>query len=572
MMETRANYILIGIFTLLSILGTLAFFIWLASVQINKQYQTYGILFENVSGLDTSGDVLFNGISVGKVVGLKIADEDPSKVFATIEIEGDVPVRSDTVAQLQSQGVTGVAYISLSGGTPTAPPLVANADGWRMIPSRRSTVQTLVEDAPDILIEAKKLLVQFQNLAGPENQEHVTNILRNIDTSSDRLDEALSDFSKISGTVRDATDQITRFTDRLDSIGAAVTTTLEQADSTLEAATVTFGTADKALTSSVAAIDSAKETFDQAKALLSQQVPEILALVSQASAQANEAIADVQHRTGTTLDGFAQTAELLNARLIELETALEGANTAFTAVTEASDSFDHLVDGDGTLLVAEARVVLADAKTAIDAINAVVANDVPAITADIRSGVATANQAIEDVAAQLTGFTGRLDPMADDVQAALLSAKTLFNQAQGSLTRLDTTLVAADGALGSAQTTFDAATEVLDTDLEPMMTDIRAAADEISRAVTDVTRDMPAITSELRALIARSDAVVQQIQNAVANSTPGIGDFANKGLPELTKLATEARILIDTLGSLTRRIERDPARFILDGRVPEYRR
>ncbi|WP_339759668.1 MlaD family protein [uncultured Sulfitobacter sp.] len=571
-METRANYILIGVFTLLSILGTLAFFIWLASVQINKQYQTYGILFENVSGLDASGDVSFNGISVGKVVGLEIAEQDPSKVFTTIEIEASVPIRSDTVAQLQSQGVTGVSYISLSGGTPTAPPLVANADGWMMIPSRRSTVQTLVEDAPDILVEAKKLLEQFQALAGPENQEHVTNILRNIDTSSGRLDEALSDFSEITGTVRDATDQITQFTSRLDTIGAAVTTTLEQADSTFEAATVAFGTADNALTDSLGAIDSVKGTFDQAKTILTQQVPDILVQVSEATARANAAIVDVQQRTDTTLDGFTQTAALLNARLVELETTLAGANTAFAAVTDASDSFDHLVDGDGTLLVAEARTVLADAKTAIDGINAVILNDVPAITADIRSGVATANQAIADVAAHLTDFTGRLDPMADDVQLAVQSATTLFTQAQVSLTALETTLGVANSALGSAQTTFEAATVVLDTDLAPMMTDIRTASDQITRAVTEVTADIPAITSELRALIARSDAVVRQIQTAVANSTPGIGDFANTGLPEFTRLATEARTLIDTLGSLTRRIERDPARFILDGRVPEYRR
>ena len=60
-METRANYILIGLFTLLAILGTLGFFIWLASIQIDRQYATYGILFDDVSGLDASGDVLFNG-------------------------------------------------------------------------------------------------------------------------------------------------------------------------------------------------------------------------------------------------------------------------------------------------------------------------------------------------------------------------------------------------------------------------------------------------------------------------------------------------------------------------------
>ena len=571
-METRANYILIGVFTLFAILGTLGFFIWLASVQINKQYQTYGILFEDVSGLDPSGDVLFNGISVGRVIGLRIADQDPSKVFTAIEIEAETPVRSDTVAQLQSQGVTGVAYISLSGGTPAAPPLVANEDGWIIIPSRRSTMQTLVQDAPDLLVEATKLLEQFQTLTSPENQAYVTNILRNLDASSARLDEALSDFSDITGTVRDATAQITLFTDRLDTIGASVATTLEQADGTLAAATSAFETADTALSRSVDAIDTVEGAFDQAKLILSEQVPQILTQVSETASLTNAAIADLQARSGATLDGFTQTSDLLIARLTELEETLNGANTAFVAVTEASDSFDELVDGEGTLLVAEARVVLSDAKAAIATIEAVVLNDVPAIMTDIRTGIATASKAVDDVTANLTGLTDRFDPMAEEAQQAIASANALFTKAQSSLSTLDTTLEVAEGALGSAQTTFDAATTVLDTDLGPMMTDIRNASDQISQAIADVTKDMPAITTELRALIARSDAVAKQIQGAVAQSTPGIGDFASRGLPELTRLATEARTLVNTLGDLVRRIERDPARFLLDGRVPEYRR
>tara|TARA_R110002094_G_scaffold5874_2_gene14828 strand:- start:1998 stop:3713 length:1716 start_codon:yes stop_codon:yes gene_type:complete len=571
-METRANYILIGVFTLFAILGTLGFFIWLASVQINKQYQTYGILFEDVSGLDPSGDVLFNGISVGRVIGLRIADQDPSKVFTAIEIEAETPVRSDTVAQLQSQGVTGVAYISLSGGTPAASPLVANEDGWIIIPSRRSTMQTLVQDAPDLLVEATKLLEQFQALTSPENQAYVTNILRNLDASSARLDEALSDFSDITGTVRDATAQITLFTDRLDTIGASVATTLEQADGTLAAATSAFETADTALSRSVDAIDTVEGAFDQAKLILSEQVPQILTQVSETASLTNAAIADLQARSGATLDGFTQTSDLLIARLTELEETLNGANTAFVAVTEASDSFDQLVDGEGTLLVAEARVVLSDAKAAIATIEAVVLNDVPAIMTDIRTGIATASKAVDDVTANLTGLTDRFDPMAEEAQQAIASANALFTKAQSSLSTLDTTLEVAEGALGSAQTTFDAATTVLDTDLGPMMTDIRNASDQISQAIADVTKDMPAITTELRALIARSDAVAKQIQGAVAQSTPGIGDFASRGLPELTRLATEARTLVNTLGDLVRRIERDPARFLLDGRVPEYRR
>ncbi|MBD3665430.1 MlaD family protein [Sulfitobacter aestuariivivens] len=571
-METRGNYILIGVFTLCAIVGTLAFFIWLASVQVNKQYQTYGILFEDVSGLDPSGDVVFNGISVGRVIGLQIASQDPSKVFTTIEIEADTPVRSDTIAQLQSQGVTGVAYISLSGGTPAAPPLSADADGWLLIPSKRSTVQTIVQDAPDLLHEATRLLEQFQALTGPENQAYVTNILRNLDASSNNLDQALKDFSQITGTVRDATAQITDFTARLDAIGASVTTTLEQANETLSAATGAFETADTALTGSVEAIDSVEATFDRARQILNDQVPHILAQVSEISAQTNAAIVDLQTRSAVTLDDFTDTSNLLNARLVELEKTLQEASTAFLAVTDASNSFDLLVDGDGSLLVAEARAVLGDAKSAIETIDTIVLDQVPPIMTDIRAGVTTAGEAIDDVAANLTRLTDQFDPLASEAQGAIASANALFTKAQGSLTALEKTLDVAEGTLASAQTTFDAASTVLDTDFAPMMTDIRTASDEISRAITEVTKDMPAITSELRALIARSDTVARQIQTAVANSAPGLNDFASKGLPEFTRLAAEARTLVDILGNLVRRIERDPARFLLDGRVPDYRR
>ena len=372
--------------------------------------------------------------------------------------------------------------------------------------------------------------------------------------------------------MREATAQITDFTDRLDTIGASVTTTLDQVNEALATATGAFETADAALAGSVSAIDSVEGTFDQARQILSTQVPDILAQISEAATQTNAAIADLKTHSGATLDGFSDTARLLNARLAELEKSLQEDNTAFLAGTEASDSFDVLVDGDGTLLVSEARAAIADAKDDIATIDTVVLDQVPAIMTDIRAGIVTAGQAVDDVAANLTDLTARFDPMAVEAQEAIASANALFTKAQGSFVALEQTLDVTESALGSAQTTFDAASSVLDADLAPMKTDIRKASDEISQAITDVANDMPAITSDLRTLIARSDTVARQIQTAVVNSTPGINDFANKGLPELTRLASEARTLVNTLGNLVRRIERDPARFLLDGRVPEYRR
>ena len=571
-METRANFILIGAFTLLAILGTLGFFIWLASVQIDRQYATYGILFDDVSGLDPSGDVLFNGISVGKVIGLEIYAEDPSKVLTTVEIDKATPVTSGTVAQLQSQGVTGVAYISLSGGALRAGPIEVPETGLPMIASKRSTVQALVEDAPDLLAQATELLKQFQSLTGAENQAYVTRILRNLDASSGQLDQALTDFSSITGTVSDATAQITQFTGRLDRIGSSVQTTLEKSNSALEAAQRAFDTADQTMTASGAAIKSVEGTFAQSELLLRDRVPEILAGIAAAVARTDAAIADLQNRSGDALDGFGQTADLLNARLTELAETLAKANTAFVAVTDASDSFDTLVSGEGAVLVGDARAVLADAKVAIATIQSIVEQDVPVIMTDIRTAVAAASDAVDSVAKDVTGLTGRFDPMAAGAEQALESANALFTRAQTSLGALDGALGSAQGALVSAETAFDGANDVLRTDVGPMLSDLRTAADRISVAVEDVTRDIPAIATDLRALISRADSVVAQVQGAVSASAPGISGFAKAGLPELTRLSAEARSLVSTLSSLARRIENNPAGFILDNRVPDYRK
>ena len=387
-----------------------------------------------------------------------------------------------------------------------------------------------------------------------------------------RLDQALTDFSDITGTVSAATDQISRFTNRLDGLSAALTQTLTNADTTLAAVTRTFDSADTVLTDAAPAVAATTEAITSVRTMLRDDVPAILADMAATAAQARAAITDLHNRSGQALDGLAATPDLLNARLTELQQSLVDASTAFAAVTEASDSFNTLVYGDGTLMVAEARDVLATAQRTMTTIAAITQDDVPAVVADIRTAVATATAAVDRVATDITGATSRLDPLATTAEATLTAARDLVVRAQGSLDGLDTTLTGANGALASAQVAFDSATGLMQTDLAPVITDIRTAADRISTAADQVAGDAPAITADLRALIARADAVVAQVQGAVASSAPGIGTFATTGLPELARLAADARGLVTSLDTLVRRIAQDPARFILDDRVPEYRR
>ncbi|MCQ0093032.1 MlaD family protein [Roseovarius sp. M141] len=571
-METRANFILIGAFTLLGIIGSLGFAVWLSSVQLDRQYAYYGILFDDVSGLASSGDVVFNGINVGRVIELHIYDPDPSKVYVGIEVDAETPVRENTVAQLSSSGVTGVAYISLTSKGGDAAPLTSPDDTPPIIPSRRSTVQQLVEDAPDLIAEATDLLKRFQKIAGPENQALVQNILTNLSDASGGLEQALTDFSTITNTVSQATTQISGIGKRLEMLGAAAEVTLTNADQTLTSATGAFGTAKEVIDKSSTAIDSAGAAFAEAETLMREQVPGIVTQISDMIAALNTAVADISAHSVGTLDGFDKTAALLNARLTELEKTLADASTSFDAVTTASDSVYTLVAGDGTQMVTDARGVLATASSAIAKIETVIDDDVPTVVSDIRGAVTAASQAVDKVASDLAGFTDRLDPLANDTRTAVNAATDLFTRATVTLDGIDGSLVVADRALGSAERAFNSADDALSTDLGPVLADIRTATDRIGGAAQQVSDDLPQITTDLRGLIARADKVVAQVQGITSDAAPGLRNFTGNGLNELGRLSAEARTLVQSLERLVRRIGKDPARFLLDDRVPEYRR
>jgi phospholipid/cholesterol/gamma-HCH transport system substrate-binding protein len=115
-METRARYILVGIFTLLSLVAALGFILWLAKVQIDRTYAQYDIVFDTVAGLGQASAVQYNGVDVGKVLNIALDRFDPSLVRVRIEIYASTPIRQDTMATLASMGVTGVSFVALAGG------------------------------------------------------------------------------------------------------------------------------------------------------------------------------------------------------------------------------------------------------------------------------------------------------------------------------------------------------------------------------------------------------------------------------------------------------------------------
>ncbi len=189
-METRANYILIGSFTLAVIASAIGFVLWFQSLHTTKQRSPLRIVFEGpAAGLRNGGSVNFNGIRVGEVVSVKL--DNPRRVVALAMVENNAPIRKDTLVGLEFQGLTGVAAISLKGGEEAAPAPPLAEDGIPTLNADPTKLQDVTEAIRGTLQNINKLVA--------DNQESVNKSLKNLETftsslarNSERIDAVMA--------------------------------------------------------------------------------------------------------------------------------------------------------------------------------------------------------------------------------------------------------------------------------------------------------------------------------------------------------------------------------------------
>ena len=177
-METRANYVLIGSFTLAVIAAAFGFVLWFQSLHTTKQRDPLRIIFEGpAAGLRNGGSVNFNGIRIGEVISVKL--DNPRRVVALALVEKNAPIRKDTVVGLEFQGLTGVAAISLKGGDEAAPPVPLGPDGIPVLTADPNRLQDVTE--------AIRGTLQNINTIVADNQMAVKNSLANLETFTQSL-------------------------------------------------------------------------------------------------------------------------------------------------------------------------------------------------------------------------------------------------------------------------------------------------------------------------------------------------------------------------------------------------
>jgi phospholipid/cholesterol/gamma-HCH transport system substrate-binding protein len=200
--ESRVSYALVGLFVLALAGAFGALVIWLVAGHDNQVHDTYvAHMTESVSGLNVKAAVKYRGVDVGYVREISLDRDNPERVRLLLDIERGTPIKVDTVAVLATQGLTGLAYVDLTGGRreaaalePTAePPYPEIRTAPSLLVRIDTAVTTLLAQMSDAAGDLARVADRVTAVLGPENVAAVSGTLADLRRVSGALAEQMAD-------------------------------------------------------------------------------------------------------------------------------------------------------------------------------------------------------------------------------------------------------------------------------------------------------------------------------------------------------------------------------------------
>jgi phospholipid/cholesterol/gamma-HCH transport system substrate-binding protein len=207
-MESRANYALVGLFTLAVLAALFGFVYWFNSGGAGRRIDVRVIFSGTVTGLGRGSSVLFNGLRVGEVTRIELQPDDPRRIYAVIQVDSSTPLRVDTRARIEAQGLAGVVAVQLLGGEPNSAVLQAQpGQSMPVIVAERSELQDIIETVRTIAKRADDVLGGIEGLV-KDNAGSISNTVRNVEKfsaalgdNSDGVDKLMKSFGTIAETI-----------------------------------------------------------------------------------------------------------------------------------------------------------------------------------------------------------------------------------------------------------------------------------------------------------------------------------------------------------------------------------
>jgi len=538
-METRANYVLIGIFTLAVIAGGFMFVLWFTGLGKTTQHKVIEVVFTgSVSGLSRGSLTTFNGLRVGEVTAVDFMTNDPTRVRARVELDERTPLNSETTARLEFQGLTGVAQLALTGGSGGAAPLPPGPDGGPpIIYAERSDFQNLLENATRISAKADDVLSKVSKLVD-DNRDAVTDTLHNADKFSQALADNSAGVKNFLASVSDLGQKIGPLADKLQGLSTDID--------------------------------------DVVKAVDPQKVRDVVGNVDAFTAS----LANNKGNIESVLADAASLAKRLNASSEKLDGALDNLSTFSATLANNKGNVDSIL-ADAASLAKRLGGTSEKLDAALDRINTLAKSIDP--------------DKVHDVVGNVDTFTATLAKNQANIDGLLSDAASLAKRLNGTSEKLDEALDQINGIAKSIDRTKIAG--VVD-DVSAVADTIKANRGNIDRTLKDAAElvakldssadQLDGLMRSLQGFVGSPDTkgAVAQIGDA-ANSVRQLADnldqrtkeiaaglirFSGPGLREYEALAIEGRRAVTDLDHLVRSLDRNPSQIIWGAKpnIPEY--
>lgn len=523
-METRANFVVIGAFTLAMVVSAFLFIMWIAGYASTGSHRHYQIVFNgSVSGLSNGALVLFNGLKVGEVTNLSFVERNPSQVIADIDVTNpSAPINSDTRAQLETQGLTGSATVALIGGEKGETELTGIDGRPPVIPSLpTASLGDLQTKAGYVLDLVNKLLVDN---AQPIHAtvENVQSFSQALSNNTEGVDAALKGIGELGKTIQPLASRLQILSDDADKLVKAI-----QPDKV------------RSIVDNVQTLSAkAGGVLDRADKLIAENAEAVHATLSNASAF-SKTLSDNTPNIDAALKGLAEIAKSVQPLTAKLQSLSDDADRLVKAIdTQKVGSFVANAEtfskalaassNDYQALMRDGASLAARLNDTSKQLNAALADAQSVLKAVDPQKISGIVNSISDVATTVRDNRGNIDNTLKNVSE--MAAK--LNE---SADKVDGLLTSAQGFLGSPGT-------------KSALSQLGDAAQSVKKLADDV------------------DVRVKEI-------AVGLNHFSNSGLRQYEALAVQGQRVLEDVDQTVRSFKQNPSQLIWGARpsLPDYR-
>ena len=625
-METKANYVTVGVFTLIIIALSAAFAFWLLGLGERRNYVDMEIMIEgSVTGLVKGSQVLFNGIQVGTVKRLTIATNAPRFVIAEVKIDAETPVRKDTKASIGIQGFTGGAYIQLEGGSPGSANVlgVANMPEGKIpsITAEPAALNDLIAKVNSIATRTEKVMGGVQSLLD-ENRASLSKTIANAQKFSDALAENADGVESFLSGVADVAKTIEALSSKLDGmikgaediVKAVDPESVKKTIANLEGFSETLNASRDDVTKVVDKITGAAEQLNKFSDGLNKTLGKVDTLVASVSSEKISTAVDDLSAAATSAKKIIADVEASNIKttlddISKIATDAKGVVAAIKPekVTEIVDNIGKTVDQATALIAAiDAQKVNSAvenldqaAKRANDALASLKPEQVTRIADNLEKTIKDASEFVAkievdkinnafDEFGKASSETKKLVSAVDATQITKLMddiSKTI-SDASSVVSAIDASRIA-NVVDNLEKTAKGASTIVADVssvtekfrdrgdDVNQIITDAKELAGRLNKSSTKIDGILTkfdnllsggngeGLVSDARATMAEFRKLARNLDARVAEISKGLSRFSNRGLAEAEVLIRQARQSINRVDRVISNFEKNPGAFIV---------